>query len=72
MYQKYKLAKLGNLLERRAPSENRGGLDRKVIALNVGRVYLQNGADRTQFHLITLTLECPLAPPHDINTEFNT
>ena len=28
MYQKYKLAKPGNLLERRALSENRGGLDR--------------------------------------------
>jgi hypothetical protein len=33
MYQKYKLAKPGNLLERRAPSENRGELDREVLLL---------------------------------------
>jgi hypothetical protein len=72
MYQKYKLAKPGNLLERRTLSENRGGLVRKLHALSVGRVYLQKVADRTQFHLITLTLECPLAPQHYINTEFNT
>jgi len=42
------------------------------IALSVGRVYLQKGAERIQFHPITLTLECPLAPQPDINTEFNT
>jgi hypothetical protein len=71
MYQKYKFAKPGNPLERRTLSENLGGLERKVFALSVGWVYLQTGADRIQFHLISLTLECSLAPQHDINTEFN-
>jgi len=67
-----KFARTGNLLERRVLSENLGGLDRKVLVLSVGSVYLQQSGDRKQFHLINLTLECPLAPQHDINTEFNT
>jgi hypothetical protein len=48
-------------------------MDRQTLALSVGRDYLQKDADGTQFHiLITLTLECPLAPQHDINTECST
>ena len=71
-YQKYKLARPGHLLERRALSENVGGLERKALAPSVGSIYIQKGGDCTTFRLITLTLECPLAPQHDINTEFNT
>ena len=67
-------AKPENLLARRVLSENRGGLDRKVLALSFGRVLLSSeGANGTQFHLlITLMPEYPLAPRHDVNTEFNT
>jgi len=72
MYQNHKFARPGNLLERRALSENLGGLHRKVFVLSAGSVSLQQSGDRKQFHLIILMLECPLVPQHDINTEFNT